>query len=84
MNGVFLPLPAVLLSGSAPIATPVCQPETFVGLLKSGPHWAFEVFLMVVFDGVVGLVLWPFVAEHWAHHVAHDEAHGSAKSKRGK
>jgi len=46
--------------------------ETFWTLLHDAAHWEFEVFLMVVFDGVVGALLWPFAKKHWDHHVARD------------
>ena len=53
-----------------------CGDETFWSLLRNGAHWQFELFLMVLFDGVIGLAVWPFVKKHWDHHVRHDEEHG--------
>ena len=50
------------------------EQETFWTLLRDAAHWEFEIFLMVVFDGVVGALLWPFLRKHWKHHVAHDKA----------
>lgn len=50
--------------------------ETFIGLLKSWPHWEFEILLMVVFDGLIGAVLWPLLKKHWGHHVARDKRDG--------
>ena len=52
--------------------------ETFWTLLGDAGHWEFEIFLMVLFDGVLGLLVWPFVKKHWAHHKAHDALHVGA------
>ena len=46
--------------------------ETFWTLLQDRAHWEFELFLMLLFDGVVGCVLFPFVRKHWRHHVDRD------------
>ena len=46
--------------------------ETFRTLLTDPAHWEFELFLMLLFDGVVGCVLFPFVRKHWQHHVDRD------------
>ncbi len=50
--------------------------ETFWTLLRDPAHWEFEIFLMILFDGVIGTLLWPFVRKHWAHHVARDRREG--------
>lgn len=50
--------------------------ETFWELLRSPGHWAFELFLMLIFDGVIGLILWPIVKRHWEHHIARDKREG--------
>jgi hypothetical protein len=42
-----------------------CEQETFWTLLMSGPHWIFELMLMVVFDGLIGLIIWPFIHDHF-------------------
>lgn len=47
--------------------------ETFWSLLCSGPHWLFELFLMVLFDGVIGLVLWPCFLRYALHHKSDDD-----------
>lgn len=47
--------------------------ETFWSLLKDSAHWEFEIFLMVLFDLVLGGLLWPFLRKHWLHHVHRDE-----------
>jgi hypothetical protein len=36
-------------------------------------HWEFELFLMLIFDGIVGAILWPFVKKHYDHHLARDK-----------
>ena len=46
--------------------------ETFWSLLHDAAHWEFEIFLMVLFDGVIAGLLYPFVRKHWEHHVARD------------
>ena len=46
--------------------------ETFWSLLKDAAHWEFEIFLMVLFDLVLGGLLWPFLRKHWLHHAARD------------
>ena len=33
--------------------------ETFWTLLGNSAHWEFEIFLMILFDGVIGLIIWP-------------------------
>lgn len=56
---------------------PTCaeHAETFWTLVTSAAHWELELFIMVVFDGIVGAIALPFLKRHWAHHVAHDKAH---------
>ena len=48
-------------------------PETFWTLLHDKAHWEFEIFLMVIFDLIVGGVAWPVVKKHWQHHVDRDK-----------
>jgi hypothetical protein len=61
---------------------PVCvpSPETFWTLLHDMAHWEFEIFLMIIFDGVLGglvtYLIWPKIKEHWAHHKARDKQDG--------
>jgi hypothetical protein len=56
------------------------QPETFWTLLHDGAHWEFELFVglveTVIFDVLIGLMLWPFVKKHWQHHVERDKLAG--------
>ncbi len=50
--------------------------ETFWTLLHDPAHWAFELFLMALFDGVIGALVWPYVRTHWIHHIERDEREG--------
>ena len=52
------------------------QPETFWTLLRNAAHWEFEIFLMILFDLIIGGIAWPFVKKHWKHHVEHDRMEG--------
>ena len=47
--------------------------ETFWSLLKDPAHWEFEIFLMVVFDGLVGAFIWPYLKKWFSHHKSDDE-----------
>jgi hypothetical protein len=51
-------------------------PETFWTLLHDPAHWEFEIFLMVIFDGVIGAALLPWIKKHWNHHIARDKEEG--------
>ena len=42
--------------------------ETFWTLARDPAHWLFEIMLMVIFDGLVGALLWPFIKKHLRHH----------------
>lgn len=40
--------------------------ETFWTLLHDPAHWQFEIFIIVIFDVIIGLILWPiFVYFIW-------------------
>jgi hypothetical protein len=56
------------------------EQDTFMSLLRDKAHWEFELFLMVIFDMILGGLLlpwlWPFVRKHWKHHVARDKQAG--------
>ena len=47
--------------------------ETFFTLLKDPAHWEFEIFLMVVFDVIIGFFIWPFVRRALVHHKSDHE-----------
>jgi hypothetical protein len=38
----------------------------------------FELFLMALFDGVIGCLLWPLIRKHWVHHLDRDKREGIA------
>lgn len=38
--------------------------ETFGTLLRDPAHWEFELMLIVIFDGVLGMLVWPFIDRH--------------------
>jgi hypothetical protein len=50
--------------------------ETFWTLCKSTGHWEFEIFLMILFDGLIGALLFPWIRRHWQHHVKRDQKDG--------
>jgi len=56
--------------------------ETFMSLLQDRAHWEFELFLMILFDGIVAGILWPFVRLHWRHHIDRDRREFGPKWKR--
>ena len=47
--------------------------ESFFDLLKDPAHWEFEIFLMIVFDVVIGVVIWPFIRSALSHHKSDHE-----------
>jgi hypothetical protein len=59
-----------------PCGCPPPVPETFWTLLRNAAHWEFELFLMLVFDGIVGALLWPTIKKHWNHHLERDREEG--------
>ena len=46
--------------------------ETFWTLLTDPAHWAFELFLMAIFDGLIGLLIWPRIKRFFIHHKSDD------------
>lgn len=47
--------------------------ETFFTLLKDKAHWEFELFLMALFDGLIGWVIWPHIKQFLVHHEKDDD-----------
>jgi hypothetical protein len=47
--------------------------ESFVTLLKSKGHWEFEIFLIFIFDVVIGVLIWPTILRWWKHHKMDDD-----------
>ena len=46
----------------------MCEQESFWSLLRDPAHWEFEIFLMVLVDGILLGLLWPFIRKHVGHH----------------
>jgi len=46
--------------------------ETFWTLLKDPAHWMFEIFLIALFDGLLGLIIWPRLKK-FMHHYKQDD-----------
>lgn len=47
--------------------------ETFWTLFFDASHWEFELFLMFIFDVVLGLLVWPWVRQAFIHHEGDDD-----------
>ena len=47
--------------------------ETFLTLLEDPAHWQFELFLIFLFDVLIGLLLWPIIRKFLLHHKTDDE-----------
>ncbi|MBX4181540.1 hypothetical protein KW807_01600 [Candidatus Parcubacteria bacterium] len=55
--------------------------ETFLTLLQDKAHWEFELFLIFLFDVVIGLILWPSIKKFIIHHKTDDERIAELESK---
>lgn len=49
--------------------------ESFWTLLRDPAHWQFELFLMLVFDVVLGALVWPVIKRHIHRDVDDAEEH---------
>jgi len=47
--------------------------ETFSTLLSDKAHWEFELFLIFLFDVLIGLLIWPWIKKFIIHHKSDDE-----------
>lgn len=47
---------------------PMCERETFWTLLRDVAHWEFEIFLILLIDGLLMGLLWPLIRKHLGHH----------------
>lgn len=46
--------------------------ETFWTLLRDAPHWEFELFLIFIFDVLIGVLIWPRLKKFLRHHEEDD------------
>ncbi len=46
---------------------------TFIELLMDPAHWYFEVFLIILFDLIIGVLIWPFIKKGLLHHKSDHE-----------
>ena len=49
------------------------EQETFWTLLGDSAHWEFELFLVFLFDVLIGLLIWPWIKKFIIHHKSDDE-----------
>ncbi len=49
------------------------QMETFLELVRDPAHWEFEILLIIIFDVIVGLIIWPFIQKALVHHKSDHE-----------
>ncbi len=49
------------------------EQETFFTLLKDSAHWEFELFLIFIFDVVIGVLIWPQIRNWFKHHKEDDD-----------
>ena len=47
--------------------------ETLLDLLKDPNHWALEIIIMIVFDGLIGFILYPLFRKKVLHHRTDDQ-----------
>ncbi|PIR98172.1 MAG: hypothetical protein COT89_00455 [Candidatus Colwellbacteria bacterium CG10_big_fil_rev_8_21_14_0_10_42_22] len=47
--------------------------ETFWTLATDLAHWEFELFLIILFDFVIGILLWPRLKKIFKHHKNDDD-----------
>jgi len=52
--------------------------ETFGQLLRNPAHWEFEIFLMLLFDVLIGALVWPQIQKHIHKDVNTAERHDHA------
>ena len=53
------------------------ETETFWTLLHDSAHWEFELFLMLLFDGLIGALVYPRIRA-WRKHHRGEEEHEAA------
>jgi len=47
--------------------------ESFFDLVRDPAHWEFEMLLIVIFDVIIGLIIWPFIQKALVHHKSDHE-----------
>lgn len=47
--------------------------ETFWSLIVDPAHWEFELFLIFLFDILIGAIIWPYVKKWFRHHREDDD-----------
>ena len=57
------------------------ETETFWTLLHDVPHWEFELFLIFLFDGIIGLLIWPQIMMWFRHHKEGDSKMGDLEQR---
>jgi hypothetical protein len=50
-----------------------CEPETFFSLLRDAAHWEFELFLILLFDVIIGILLMPLLKKYVHKHFHNKE-----------
>lgn len=53
--------------------------ETFMELVKDPNHWLFELMLMMIFDGLIGAILYPRFKRWLKNHDEKKHAHQHCK-----
>jgi len=48
------------------------EQETFFSLVTNLAHWELELFIMFIFDVVIGLLIWPRLRSWGKHHRSDD------------
>ena len=47
--------------------------ETFWTLIGDSAHWEFEIFLIIIIDGLIGVLIWPRIKRWFQHHREDDD-----------